>query len=180
MREQEMIELIKVKNEKGVEELLRTYTPLMRYIIAPILQNTHDQEECISEVSMRVWENIHSFDARKGSWTSWLTAITRNVALNRVRNRKTYESLEDISTQIPSKELSPEEIVLQKERQEEVIRALKSLSLEERKLFYRKYYYLQSTAQIALELGLTERSVEGKLYRIKQRLRKKLGGEWNE
>ncbi len=61
MREQEMIELIKAKNEKGAEELLRTYSPLIRYIIAPILQNLHDQEECIAEVSLRVWENIHSF-----------------------------------------------------------------------------------------------------------------------
>ena len=30
----------------------------------------------------------------------------------------------------------------------------------------------QSTAQIALELGLTERAVEGRLYRLKRQLRK--------
>ncbi|MBS5654729.1 MAG: hypothetical protein KHW96_06745 [Firmicutes bacterium] len=42
------------------------------------------------------------------------------------------------------------------------------LSAGERLLFYRKYYYLQSTAQIALELGLTERAVEGRLYRLKR------------
>jgi RNA polymerase sigma-70 factor (ECF subfamily) len=44
-------------------------------------------------------------------------------------------------------------------------------------LFYRKYYYRQSTAQIAAELGMTQRSVEGRLYRIKQKLRKRLGGD---
>ena len=33
------------------------------------------------------------------------------------------------------------------------------------------------TAQTAAELGLTERAVEGKLYRLKKRLRKSLGGE---
>ena len=38
-------------------------------------------------------------------------------------------------------------------------------------------YYLQSTAQIASELGMTERAVEGKLYRLKKKLRKMLGGE---
>ena len=36
--------------------------------------------------------------------------------------------------------------------------ALGQLSAGERLLFYRKYYYLRSTAQIALELGLTERA----------------------
>lgn len=43
--------------------------------------------------------------------------------------------------------------------------------------FYRKYYYLQSTAQIARELGMTERAVEGKLYRLKKKLRNLLGGD---
>ncbi|MFR0796033.1 MAG: sigma factor-like helix-turn-helix DNA-binding protein [Oscillospiraceae bacterium] len=44
-------------------------------------------------------------------------------------------------------------------------------------MFYRKYYYLQSTAQIAAELGMTERAVEGRLYRLKKRLRTMLGGD---
>ena len=48
-------------------------------------------------------------------------------------------------------------------------------------IIYRKYYYLQSTAQIASELGMTERAVEGRLYRLKQKLRKKLeGGVFHE
>ena len=47
-------------------------------------------------------------------------------------------------------------------------------------LFYRKYYYLQPTAQIASELGMAERAVEGKLYRLKKQLRKMLGGEVHE
>ena len=47
----------------------------------------------------------------------------------------------------------------------------------ERELFYRKYYYCQSTAQMAAELGLTERAVEGRLYRLRQTLRQQLGGD---
>ena len=55
--------------------------------------------------------------------------------------------------------------------------ALLSLNTKEQILFYRKYYYLQSTAQIAAELGSTERAVEGKLYRLRKKLQKLLGGE---
>ena len=55
--------------------------------------------------------------------------------------------------------------------------ALRRLPAKDRTLFFRKYYYLQSTAQIASEMGMTERAVEGKLYRIKKRLRRLLGGE---
>ena len=56
-------------------------------------------------------------------------------------------------------------------------RAVEGLSTGERALFYRKYYYLQSTAQIAAELGTTERAVEGRLYRLRRRLRDAMGGE---
>ena len=55
--------------------------------------------------------------------------------------------------------------------------ALARLGQNDRALFYRKYYYLQSTAQIAAELGMTARAVEGRLYRLKKQLRRMLGGE---
>ena len=80
----------------------------------------------------------------------------------------------------PSSEPTPEEIILREERQRELRRALGRLNQKERNLFYRKYYYLQSTAKIAAEMGMTERSVEGKLYRIKKKLRKMMGGDGDE
>ena len=118
----------------------------MRYIIAPILPDPQDREECLSEVSMRVWSRIAQFDPARGSWNAWLTAITRNTALNFQRSAAVHN-------------------------------ALGRLSPGDRALFYRKYYYLQSTAQIAAELGMTERAVEGRLYRLKKRLRTMLGGD---
>ena len=75
-----------------------------------------------------------------------------------------------------SREPTPEEQTLRRERQEALRWAMKELRPLERQIFYRKYYYRQSTAQIAAELSLTERAVEGKLYRARQRLRKALGG----
>lgn len=61
MQEQEIIELLLQKNEKGIDALLLHYGPLMRYVIAPILQNPHEQEDCLSEVTIRVWEKIEQF-----------------------------------------------------------------------------------------------------------------------
>ena len=54
-----------------------------------------------------------------------------------------------------------------------------ALPAGDRLLVYRKYYYLQSPAQIAAELGLSPRAVEGRLYRLKKRLAKALGGVRN-
>ena len=161
MQENTVERLLLEKNEQGMDALLLHYGPLMRYIIAPILQNPQDREDCLSEVSMRVWEKIGQFDGEKGSFHAWLTAITRNTALNHAR-KASGSSAEELSESTPSPELSPEETLLKKERQEALKTALSRLSYKDRLLFYRKYYYRQSTAQIAAELGMTERAGEGK------------------
>ena len=176
MQENTVERLLLEKNEQRMDALLLHYGPLMRYIIAPILQNPQDREDCLSEVSMRVWEKIGQFDGEKGSFHAWLTAITRNTALNHAR-RASGSSAEELSESTPSPDPTPEETLLKKERQEALKTALSRLSYKDRLLFYRKYYYRQSTAQIAAELGMTERAVEGKLYRVKKQLRKSLGGE---
>ncbi len=177
MKEEDIIELLLQKSESGMDELLTHYGPLMRYIIAPILPNREDREDCLSEAAMRVWDKIETYDPLRGSWSSWLTAVTRNAALNHKRNISHYQGTDEIPENTPSPDPTPEDEVIRRERQAAVNRALHRLSPKERLLFYRKYYYLQSTAQIASEMGMTERAVEGKLYRLKKQLRKMLGGE---
>lgn len=179
MREADILELLREHDEHGMEELLTHYGPLMRYIIKPILRDRHDMEDCLSETAMRIWENLDTYDEDKGSFAAWVTAITRNTAINMVR-KKNRRQAEEITEEAESPEPTPEEVVLRAERQRELKGALDNLSQKERNLFYRKYYYLQSTAKIAAEMGLTERSVEGKLYRIKKKLRKMMGGDTDE
>ena len=65
VQEQEMIAQLLQKDERGMEALLLHYGPLMRYIIAPILPDPQDREECLSEVSMRVWSRVAQFDPRE-------------------------------------------------------------------------------------------------------------------
>lgn len=171
-----MIRRLLAREEAGMADLLLHYGSLMRYIIAPILPNPQDREDCLSEVTLRIWEKIDQFDPRRGSWNAWLTAITRNTALNHAR-KALGSSAEELPEDTPAAGHTPEEAVLQRERQEAVRDALERLPYRDRILFYRKYYYMQPTAQIAAELGMTERAVEGKLYRLKKQLRKMLGGE---
>lgn len=180
MQEKEIVALIRNRDETGAKELLLHYGPLMRYIIAPILPNAQDQEECLSEITMRIWEKIELYDENRGNWNCWLTALTRNTALNKARKNRKYSDTTELSADMPSKEPTPEEVVLRKERQAILRQALLEVSAKDRLIFYRKYYYMQSTAQIAAEMGMTERAVEGKLYRLKKQLRKRLGGEWYE
>ncbi len=102
MQEKELIALLKSRNEKGIEELLLHYGPLMRYIITPILPNPQDREDCLSEVVMRIWEKIDTFDEKRGNWNSWVTALTRNTALNKARDDKKHSFNTEIGEEIPS------------------------------------------------------------------------------
>lgn len=177
VQEQEMIAQLLQQDERGMEALLLHYGPLMRYIIAPILPDPQDREECLSEVSMRVWSRVAQFDPARGSWTAWLTAITRNTARNYHRSAQNRRDTQAIPEGTPAPGASPEEAMLRAERSAALHDALARLGQNDRALFYRKYYYLQSTAQIAAELGMTVRAVEGRLYRLKKQLRRMLGGE---
>lgn len=176
MPEQDIVQLLNSRDRRGAGELLTHYGALMRYIISPILPNAQDAEECLSEVFMRVWDKIEQYDPERGSFKAWLTALTRNTALNYARKIKNSGNEEELYSELPSPEPTPEELFVQQERSKALAQALRLLSDKERILFYRKYYYMQSTAQIASESGLTERAVEGRLYRLKKTLREALGG----
>lgn len=177
MTQTEMLEGLKRKEQEAMDELLLRHGPLMRYIIAPILPDLREQEECLSDVAMRVWEKIGQYDPERGNWLSWLSALTRNTALNRARKNRNESSHEELTEGLTEGGNPPEEAALRQERVAALRKVLADMKPEDRALIYRKYYYLQSTAQIAAELGMTERAVEGKLYRLKKGLRGWLGGD---
>lgn len=159
----------------GMEALLRQYGPLLRYVIGGILRDSLDAEDCLSEVSLALWQKLDSYDPAKGGLSTWLTAVARNTALNHwkaLRRREAHAAGEGSASSD-----TPEQALLRRERGEQLKTAIARLSERDRQLFYRKYYYLQSTAQIAAEMGMTERAAEGRLYRMRQRLRKELGGD---
>lgn len=115
MHEQDMIALLQQHDERGMDALLLHCGPLMRYIIAPIVPNALDREECLSEASLRVWNKIAQFDAARGSWSAWLTAVTRNTALNFQRSAARHGDTQTLPEDAPSPEASPEEALLQAE-----------------------------------------------------------------
>ena len=172
MGEQEVVRLIRDRDSQGMEQLLLHFGPLMRYVIAPILADPRAREEGLSEAARRVWDKIDRFDPEKGSWTGWLTALSRNAALNRARGQASPAG--ELTEEVPSQEPGPEEALLRREALEELRRAMRTLPVKDQALLYRKYYYVQSTEQIARELGTTPRAVEGRLYRLKQKLKKQL------
>ena len=165
------------EHRSGAMERFQTaFTPLLRYIIAPILPDERDREECLSDVFLLVWEKIGGYDPARAALNTWVTHLARNAALNRRRanERRREDGAPDES--IPDAAGTPEQSALRAETARLVWDAVGKLDGQDRALFLRKYYYYQSTAQIAAELGLTVRAVEGRLYRVRKCLQKELGG----
>ena len=163
--------------DAGMEALLRKYGPLLRYVIGGILRDPQDTEDCLSEVSLSLWQKLESFSPAKGSLSAWLTAVARNTALNHRKARARQKAHLAEPEHEPTDHATPEQEVLRKERAEQLQSAVARLEARDKQLFYRKYYYCQSTSQIAAEMGMTERAAEGRLYRLRQRLRQELGGD---
>ncbi len=174
MNSADLIDALRKRSEDALDQLKLHYGPLIRYIIAPILTDERDRDEAMSDILLRVWNRIDQFDPALGSWTSWLSAIARNAAIDRARKNASGGSA--LAEDIPAPNQDPEKELLRKEQQRALHIALNALAPSDKALFYRKYYYRQSTAQIAAEYGTSERAIEGRLYRIKKRLRKALGG----
>ena len=174
--EERILQLIRAKDPQGIEECRKYFGALMRYVIEPILQDPEDCEDCIQTVLSTIWEKIGSYDQSRGSLKTWIAAVTRNAALKMVRGKHQTEPYEELPEDTPSGEPGAEELLLKKELIRELRKALESLSPLERQFIYRRYYFNQAVAQIAAEFGISEKAAEGRLYRIRNKLRDILGG----
>ena len=167
-----------VPRHEEIEALLERHGPMMAYVIRGILSDPHEQEECLAQVRAWVWERWESYDRERSSPATWLTALCRNAAYDRLRAQaRQRERTGALDETLAAPAPGPVGVLLQKERLETLSRLLSAMSAGDRALFYRKYYYLQSTQQMAAELGTTARAVEGRLYRIRKKLQKQMGGE---
>jgi len=172
---EELMEAVARREEPALQELLVRFGPLLRYVIRPILPDEREREECLADVSLTIWNRAAQFQPERGSLNAWLTAVARNAALNRARRSEHPE--DPLPENAADDADAPEEMLLRRERQEKLSSLLKKLPGTEREILLRKYYYCQPTAQIAAELGLTERAVEGRLRRVRNKLQKQWGGE---
>lgn len=174
----ELLEALKRCDPNALETLWARYAGMMAYIVRGILPDPHEAEECLARVRVKLWEKLPSYQKEIASLSTWITAVCRNAAYDRLRQlQRQAQRTAPLTDWTPDPTPGPEGSLLRRERLERLNNALGALRDSDRRLFYRKYYYLQSTAQIAAELGLSERAVEGRLYRIRARLQKLLGGD---
>lgn len=102
MQERKIIALLRERGRAGAARPAGTRWAAVRYVIVPILRDPQEREECLSEVTMRVWEKIDPFQEERGSWNGWLTSLTRHAALNHARRISRHGGAEALSEDPPS------------------------------------------------------------------------------
>jgi RNA polymerase sigma-70 factor (ECF subfamily) len=120
MSENDIIERLKSSDNGGYEILYDRYASLIFGVIKRIVHIEEDAENLLQDCFVKIWLNIHTYDATKGKLTTWLINIARNTAIDFTRSkvysqRMKNQSIENIvspSIEIATQALSAETIGL--------------------------------------------------------------------
>jgi RNA polymerase sigma-70 factor (ECF subfamily) len=177
--DEEIVKLLAARDQRSIELIAQQYEKLIRYIAVTILHNRESSvEECINDVYLKIWTHGAKYDYEKASFKTYLKAITRNTALNYLRKMKRLEELEgmDESDTLQSEYIDYSQNLEQKVIYQEEVQVLNKILLamrkKDRELVLRRFYYLQSTKQIAEAMNMSENAVDSKLSRLRKKIRK--------
>lgn len=180
MEDCEIVKLLGEDSHKGILELEDKYQNLIKYIIRGILyEYNEDSEECYWDVLLRCVEKIADYDEKKSAFRTWLTTITKRIALDKRKQIERMQNhvvgtIEESYTDMEDKRQNVERQIVKEEEYRHMVFAIKQLPKKERDMFLRKYYYMQSAEQIAVEMGKSKRSVESSLLRIRRKLKEEI------
>ena len=174
--DQEIIAMFFARNELAVAETAQKYGALCMRTAMNILGSREDAEECVNDAYLRLWHAIPP--AEPSHFQAFVLTLTRRAALDRVDARSTKKrfgdrcsaALEELAAILPA----PDDVQQQVEDSavsEAIRRFLDALPEEHRTMLLRRYWYLQSSREIAREMGITESRVRVTLMRLRQKLR---------
>jgi RNA polymerase sigma-70 factor (ECF subfamily) len=154
------------------ENLYKDFSsPLSRFIAKRMRSNQAIVEEVFEETIVAAWRGYKTFE-HKSTYFTWLCRI----ALNKIadyyhdqvneRSRFIVPTLKAM-TLIEANDISHEEKMALNELRDKVNNCLNLLPYKTRRLLWFRYWKDLSYSQIASILDISERAVEGRLYRAK-------------
>ena len=179
MDDQEILDLYWNRSENAISETASKYGGYCHCIAYNILENNEDAEESVSDAYLSAWNSIPP--KRPAALATYLGKITRNLAIDRLRTRSREKrgggeadvALEELEEIVGNSD-SPETVATRKELVASLNRFLGELTRQERYVFVRRYWYLDSLTDIAEKTGFSGSKVASMLYRLRGRLKKQL------
>lgn len=133
-------------------------------------------EDLAQETLLTVWRKAGLYAGDKGSITTWVFTIARNLRIDRLRREVPWQELPEGRAAEASGETPPDELLAGKERQSQVRSALDRLPEEQREVVVLAYTEGLSQSEIAARLGLPLGTVKSRMRIAYQKVRAALEG----
>ncbi|SDH87319.1 RNA polymerase sigma-70 factor, ECF subfamily [Chryseobacterium taeanense] len=95
--EEQLIVLLKEKNENGFHYLYDHYSGALYGVILRIVQSKDYTEEIIQDVFVKIWNSIQQYDSSKGRFYTWMINIARNTAIDYLKSKSFQNELKNQS-----------------------------------------------------------------------------------
>jgi RNA polymerase sigma factor (sigma-70 family) len=155
--------------------LMEQYEPALRRLTTGYADQAADREDLFQDIAIALWQALPKYRG-EASERTWLYRIAHNVAISASMQRRSRAGRE---TELPESEdfrspaMGSEETVLQTEKRNLLIRAIRSLPPLERQLILLHLEGL-SYAQIQEVSGMSQSAIATRLSRLRDSLRERV------
>ena len=176
--DEKIIELFFERSEQGIRELDNKYGKICHNLSYHIVGSRQDAEECVNDAYLGAWNTIPPI--RPKPLLSYIIKIVRNISLKMYWRKEAGKrsshytiALEEIEACIPASQNIENEIEA-RELACVIEGFLDTLTLENRVIFMRRYWFSDSYKDIAGFVGLSEKSISVRLTRIRKKMKQYL------
>ena len=165
-------------NKQAFDVLVLRHTHSVRILARRLLGDHQEAEDLIQDTFLRAYEKIEEFRG-EAQFSTWLYRICCNLCLNRLKKKandliSTTEA-ETLPEELPDpKGGFPDHVVIKRQRQKLVQRALAHITPEFREVFLLHHRIHLSYEEIARRLRLPIGTVRSRLHRGREELKKRL------
>ena len=173
MQDSDILALFYERNEDAIRKTDQKYRALCLSVAKNILGSEDDARECVNDALLALWNAIPPMQPQ--SLCAYLCGVTRNLAMKRLeylsaakRSQALTVSLSDLEEMLGSE-------VVEQYSSTELARLLSAFLRTEhpdaRRVFLRRYYFLDSISTIAKRYLYSESKVKSMLFQTRRRLR---------
>ena len=173
MDDSKIIELFFARNEDAIKHTDDTYGRRLFHLADNIVHNDQDAEESVSDTYMKAWDTIPP--QRPEHFFAYIAKICRNFALKRIdwqkakkRNAEVVTLTQEMENCIPDTYRDMEADTRELGRILDAF--LRTLTPENQMVFLRRYWYVDTIAEIAARYGISESAVQMRLNRTRSKL----------
>ncbi|MGD9784148.1 MAG: sigma-70 family RNA polymerase sigma factor [Hyphomicrobiaceae bacterium] len=166
--------LVRVAAERDAaafEELFRSYAPRLKSYMMRQGADALTAEELAQETLFTVWRKAALYSDSKGTATTWIFTIARNLRIDRLRREVAWQALPEGHDETASEDVAPDEVLSLAERQARVQAALADLPPEQVEVVTLAYIDGLSHNEIAQRVGLPLGTVKSRMRLAYQKLR---------